>query len=130
MTRLIGINIPDKKNISIALTYIYGIGPTQAKRILLLAKIDFQKKTKDLTTTELNDIKKIIEGNKINVEGDLRRSVRADIKRLIEIDSYRGVRHVKKLPARGQRTKTNARTVRGRAKQTVGSGKRKASSPT
>jgi len=130
MTRLLGINIPDQKSIGIALTYVYGIGPTQAKRILALAKIDLQKKTKDLTTAELNEIKKIIEDKKIIIEGDLRRSLRADIKRLIEIDCYRGTRHVKKLPARGQRTKTNARTIRGRAKRTVGSGRRKAASPT
>jgi len=130
MTRLLGIDIPEQKNIVISLTYIYGIGLTRAKEILSLANIDPQRKTKDLTTEELNRIKEVIEEKKFKIEGDLRREQRANIKRLIDINSYRGMRHVRKLPVRGQRTKTNSRTTRGNVRRTVGSGRRKAPSPT
>lgn len=130
MTRLLGIDIPGQKNIVIALTYIYGIGPTRAREILGLAKIDPQRKAKDLTSEELNSIKKVIEGKKLRIEGDLRREERANVKRLININSYRGIRHMRRLPVRGQRTKTNSRTVRGNVRRTVGSGRRKAPSPT
>ena len=126
MARFLGINIPDNKNINIALTYIYGIGRSSSEKLLKEANIDFQKKTKDLSASELNSLKALIEKNKINTEGDLRREVRSNIKRLINVNSYRGIRHVKKLPLRGQRTKTNSRTVRGNVRRTVGSGKRKA----
>ncbi len=126
MVRFLGINIPDNKNINIALTYIYGIGCSSSEKLLKEADIDFQKKTKDLSASELNSLKELIEKNKINTEGDLRREVRSNIKRLININSYRGIRHVKKLPLRGQRTKTNSRTVRGNVRRTVGSGKKKA----
>ncbi len=130
MARLLGIDIPDKKHIVVALTYIYGIGPTRAREILKLANIDFQRKVQDLTREDLNNIKKIIEAKKFKIEGDLRREQKANIKRLIEINSYRGMRHIRKLPVRGQRTKTNSRTRRGNVKRTVGSGRRKAPSPT
>ncbi len=126
MVRFLGINIPDDKNINIALTYIYGIGRSSSEKLLKEANIDFQKKTKDLSVSELNSLKELIEKNKINTEGDLRRKVRSNIKRLINVNSYRGIRHTKKLPLRGQRTKTNSRTVRGNVRRTVGSGKKKA----
>ena len=126
MARFLGINIPDDKSINIALTYIYGIGSSLSEKLLEEANIDFGKKTKDLSISELNSLKELIEKNKIKTEGDLRRDLRANIKRLIDINSYRGVRHTKRLPLRGQRTKTNSRTVRGNVRRTVGSGKKKA----
>lgn len=129
MARLLGINIPDEKNIGIALTYIYGIGRSLSGHLLQEAKIDFQKRTKDLTAAELNTLKDLIEKKHISTEGDLRREIKANIKRLIEIDSYRGSRHIRKLPSHGQRTKTNSRTVRGNVRRTVGSGKNKAPAP-
>src|SRR5680860_292013 len=126
MARFLGINIPDDKSINIALTYIYGIGRSLSEKLLKEANIDFRKKTKDLSTTELNVLKELIEKNKIKTEGDLRRDLRANIKRLIDVSSYRGVRHTRRLPSRGQRTKTNSRTVRGNVRRTVSSGKKKA----
>ncbi|HUS51373.1 MAG TPA: 30S ribosomal protein S13 [Candidatus Paceibacterota bacterium] len=126
MARFLSINIPDDKSINIALTYIYGIGRSLSEKLLKEANIDFQKKTKDLSISELNVLKELIEKNKIKTEGDLRRDLRANIKRLIDVNSYRGARHTKRLPLRGQRTKTNSRTVRGNVRRTVGSGKKKA----
>ena len=126
MTRFLAISIPDDKSINIALTYIYGIGRSLSEKLLKEANIDFQKKTKDLSVSELNSLKELIEKNKIKTEGDLRRDVGANIKRLININSYRGIRHTRRLPLRGQRTKTNSRTVRGNVRRTVGSGKKKA----
>jgi small subunit ribosomal protein S13 len=128
--RFLGVNLPDEKNIEIALTYIYGIGLPLSRQILREANIDFFKKTKDLLPEELNRIKEVIEEKKIKIEGDLRREVKDNIKRLIELGCYRGVRHSKHLPVRGQRTKTNSRTVRGNVRKTVGSGRRKPPSPT
>jgi len=122
--RLIGINIPDNKRIEIALTYIYGIGRSLANKILYSAKIDLNKKAKDLTAEEVNRLKEIIEKN-YKIEGELRQLIRQNINRLKEIQCYRGIRHLKQLPVRGQRTKTNSRTVRGNVRRTVGSGKRK-----
>ncbi len=126
MARFLGINIPDDKSINIALTYIYGIGRSLSEKLLKEANIDFRKKTKDLNTSEFNTLKELIEKNKIKTEGDLRRDLRANIKRLIDVSSYRGVRHTRRLPSRGQRTKTNSRTVRGNVRRTVSSGKKKA----
>ncbi len=123
--RLIGINIPDNKRIEIALTYIYGIGPSLANKILKSAEVDFDKRAKNLTPEEINRLKEIIEKN-YKIEGELRQMVRQNISRLKEIQSYRGIRHLRRLPIRGQRTKTNSRTVRGNVRKTVGSGKRKA----
>ncbi|MEK9154898.1 MAG: 30S ribosomal protein S13 [Patescibacteria group bacterium] len=123
--RLLGVNIPDNKRVEIALTYIYGVGRTSANEILIGTKINFDKKAKDLTADELNKIKEYIE-KKYKTEGELRQFIRSNIGRLKEIQSYRGSRHMKRLPARGQRTKTNSRTVRGNVRKTVGSGKRKA----
>ncbi|MGE4554542.1 MAG: 30S ribosomal protein S13 [Candidatus Paceibacterota bacterium] len=128
--RFLGVNLPDNKNIEIALTYIYGIGLPLSRKILREARVDFFKKTKDLSGEELNRIKEVIEGKKFKIEGDLRREVKDNIKRLIEVGCYRGTRHAKRLPVRGQRTKTNSRTVRGNVRKTVGSGRRKAPSPT
>jgi small subunit ribosomal protein S13 len=122
--RLVGINIPDNKRIEIALTYIYGIGHSLANQILKSAKIDLDKRAKDLTSGEVNRIKEIIERS-YKIEGELRQLVKQNISRLKEIQCYRGIRHLKRLPTRGQRTKTNSRTVRGNVRKTVGSGKRK-----
>ncbi|NMB92514.1 MAG: 30S ribosomal protein S13 [Parcubacteria group bacterium] len=130
MARILGVDIPDNKNISISLTYIYGIGPSLVKKILNDTKIDPNKKTNKLSGQELNAIKDYIEKNKIKIEGDLRREIKSNIKRLIDINAYRGIRHIRRLPVRGQRTKTNSRTVRGNVRKTVGSGRRKAASPT
>jgi small subunit ribosomal protein S13 len=128
--RFAGINIPDNKQIWASLTYLYGIGPSLSRAILKEAKIAETKRAKDLSTQELNLLKEIIEKRGIKIEGDLRREVKTNIKRLIDIGSYRGSRHIKRLPARGQRTKTNSRTVRGNVRKTVGSGRRKAPTPT
>lgn len=124
MPRIAGIFIPDNKRIEIALTYIFGIGRTQASKILSKTKIDPGMKANKLTPDELNELKNIIEKN-YKVEGDLRRDIMLHIKRLKDIKSYRGLRHMKRLPVRGQRTKTNSRTVRGNKRVTVGSGKTK-----
>lgn len=122
--RLVGINIPDNKRVEIALTYIYGIGRTSAIKTIKAANIEFGKLAKDLSPEEINRLKEHIE-KKIKFEGELRQIIRGNIKRLKEIQCYRGRRHEKRLPARGQRTKTNSRTVRGNVRRTVGSGKRK-----
>ncbi len=122
--RLVGINIPDNKRIEIALTYIYGLGQPSAIKILKSAKISLDKRAKDLTAEETSRLREIIEKN-YKIEGELRQSVKQNISRLKEIQSYRGIRHLRKLPVRGQRTKTNSRTVRGNVRKTVGSGKRK-----
>ena len=121
--RIAGVNIPENKRLEVALTYVFGVGTTKAKNILENAKVSADKKAKDLSEKEVNAIRELVEKNKI--EGDLRREIAANIKRLKEIKCYRGIRHMKKLPVRGQRTKTNARIIRGRPKITMGSGKRK-----
>ena len=124
MPRLMGIDIPDNKRIEISLRYIYGIGPTRAAKILEVAKIDPGKRANTLTADEIRAIIAVIEAN-FHVEGDLRREVSQNIRRLISIGSYRGTRHRKGLPVRGQRTRTNARTRKG-AKHTVGAVRDKA----
>lgn len=124
MPRLMGIDIPGKKRIEYALRYIHGIGPTRAKVVLEESKVDPAKKAEDLTAEEIRAIIDVIQA-KYHVEGDLRREVSQNIRRLISIGSYRGTRHRKGLPARGQRTKTNARTRKG-AKHTVGAVRDKA----
>lgn len=118
MARIANVTIPTEKQVKIALTYVYGIGSTTALQILDLAKVEPETRVKDLTETELNRIRDIIAGN-YTVEGELQRRVTTNIKRLRDINSYRGVRHKNNLPSRGQRTRTNARTRRGR-RQTVG----------
>lgn len=122
--RLLGVNIPDAKKVKIALTYFYGIGLTLSEYILKETKIDGEKRAKDLIPEELNKIKDYIEKH-YKIEGELRQVVRSNISRLREISSYKGMRHSRKLPVRGQRTKTNSRTVRGNVRKTAGSGKRK-----
>lgn len=123
--RIAGVNIPNDKRIEIALTYIHGIGTTRANKILVDAKVNKDVRVKDLKETEVNTLREIVE-KKYTVEGDLRREVQSNIKRLREIGCYRGLRHAKHLPVRGQRTKTNSRTVRGNKRVTMGSGKSKA----
>jgi len=122
--RLIGVNIPDNKRVEISLSYIYGIGPSLARQIIKAAKIAPQKRVKDLNSQESNQLKDFIEKN-YKTEGELRQLIKQNIGRLKEIGCYRGLRHLKRLPARGQRTKTNSRTVRGNVRRTVSSGKRK-----
>ncbi|MDD2678025.1 MAG: 30S ribosomal protein S13 [Candidatus Paceibacterota bacterium] len=129
MVRFLNVNIPDNKNIDIALSYVYGIGPSFARKILKKAGIDSFKKTKDLAPSDFNKIKEIIDSEKIKTEGDLRREIKSNIQRLISVGSYRGTRHIRHLPARGQRTKTNSRTTRGYTRKTVGSGRKKAPAP-
>ncbi len=129
MPRIAGVNIPDNKRIQIALTYIYGIGDTLAKKILTETKIDFNKKAQDLTQQEMSDLKEYVEKH-YKIEGDLRRQIMVNIKRLKDIGTWRGLRHIKKLPVRGQRTKTNTRTVRGNVRKTMGSGRKPSASPT
>ncbi|MEK7122751.1 MAG: 30S ribosomal protein S13 [Patescibacteria group bacterium] len=122
--RIAGILLPQNKQIVYALPAVYGIGRTVAQSIVVRANVDGTKKTKDLTEEEQNRIRDLIEKT-YKVEGDMRREVLGNIKHLKEISSYRGSRHTKRLPARGQRSKTNSRTVRGNVRRTMMSGKRK-----
>lgn len=122
--RILGITIPDEKRIEMGLTALYGIGRARAHSILDQAKVEYGKKSKDLTADEENKLKEIIESFKL--EADLKREIGGNIKRLKDIKAYRGMRHARRLPARGQRTKTNARTLKG-VKKTMGSGKKKES---
>ncbi len=122
--RIAGITIPDNKRLEIGLTAVYGIGRPLAHTLLDKAGIDHGAKAKDLSTDEENKIRALIEEGGMLIEGELRREVGAHIKRLKDIGSYRGSRHTKRLPARGQRTKTNARTLKG-VRKTMGSGRRK-----
>jgi small subunit ribosomal protein S13 len=124
MARIAGITLPNKR-IEVALTSIYGIGRTRANEILAKLSINKDTRTNDLTVDEVNRLRDTIEKT-YKVEGELRREVMANVKRLKEIGSYRGSRHAKGLPARGQRTKTNSRTVRGNVRKTMGSGRVKA----
>ena len=121
--RILGITIPDEKRLEIGLSAIYGIGISSARRILDQVGIDRGKKAKALSLEEENSIRAVVE--KIPIEGNLKREVSANIKRLKDIKSYRGVRHQKRLPVRGQRTKTNSRTVLGNVRKTMASGRRK-----
>ena len=123
--RILGITIPNEKRLEIGLTCLYGIGIPAARKILDQVGIDRGKKAKDLTLDEENTIRGVVE--KILIEGNLKREIAANIKRLKDIKSYRGIRHMKRLPVRGQRTKTNSRTVRGNVRKTMASGKRKES---
>jgi small subunit ribosomal protein S13 len=119
MPRLLGVEIPSEKRIEASLTYIYGIGPTTAKRILDQTNIDPNLRARELSPQQLNDIIHAITDNKIAIEGDLRRELQSNLKRLQAINSYRGIRHRRGLPVRGQRTSTNARTRKG-PRKTVG----------
>lgn len=129
MVRIAGINIPDNKRIEIALTYIYGIGVSTSRKILSEQKVSPDTRTKDLSAEEANRLREAVE-KKHRVEGELRHIVKSNIKRLREIGCYRGLRHQKGLPSRGQRTKTNTRTVRGNVRRTMGSGRKKAGDKT
>jgi small subunit ribosomal protein S13 len=128
MARIAGVDLPRNKQVRIALTYIFGIGNPRARRILTAANVEPMKKVQDLGEDEVNRIRQVIEGEG-QVEGDLRKDVSMNIKRLIEIQSYRGLRHRRNLPTRGQRSHTNARTRKGPRKGTV-TNKRKATAKT
>ena len=120
--RILGISLPDEKHIDVALTSLYGIGRSRAQSILKDAKVAFDKKAKDVTADEENAIKKAMETLKF--EGDLKREVAGNIKRLKDIKAYRGIRHIRSLPVNGQRTKTNSRTRRGNTRKTMGTGRK------
>jgi small subunit ribosomal protein S13 len=123
MARIAGIDLPNKKRVEVGLTYIYGIGRTRSKSILYRAGVDFNKKVADLTEEEINKIRQIIETEGA-IEGDLRKEVSMNIKRLMEMGSYRGLRHRRGLPVRGQRTHTNARTRKGPRRGTIANKKK------
>lgn len=120
--RIAGITIPPEKRLEFALTALYGVGRSRAKAICASCAIDPTRKTKELSAEEENEVRRAIE--KYKIEGDLKREVSGNIKRLKDIGSYRGARHARGLPVRGQRTKTNSRTVRGNVRKTMGSGRR------
>lgn len=122
--RIFGVNIPDNKRAEIALTYLYGMGRSLSRKTLVAVKINMDKRAKDLTADEVLRIQNFIEKS-FPVEGELRQRIKRDIARLKELGTYRGTRHMRRLPARGQRTRTNSRTIRGNTRKTAGSGKRK-----
>lgn len=122
--RLLGVNIPDQKQVKYSLTYVYGIGLATAAKILAETKIDAKKLAKDLTQDEQNKLKNFVEKT-FRIEGELRQVIRQNVNRLKDLKVYRGIRHARHLPVRGQRTRTNSRTVRGNVRKTAGSGKRK-----
>ena len=128
MPRIAGINIPDNKQIQISLTYIYGIGRSLSLKILEQSNIDPVKKANELTEVEIGAVRKTIEGD-YKIEGELRREIMKDIKRLKEIKCWRGIRHLKNLPVRGQKTRKNSRTVRGNTRKTVSTGKKAPPAP-
>jgi small subunit ribosomal protein S13 len=123
--RIAGITIPEKKQLSIGLTAVYGVGRTTAQKVLTAAKVSLDAKPADLSVEQENAVRKLIEEK--TIEGNLKREVASNIKRLKDIKAYRGVRHMRRLPVKGQRTKTNSRTVRGNVRNTMGSGRRKES---
>ncbi len=129
MARIAGVNIPSEKRIEVSLTYIYGVGLSRSKVILNAVQINPDKRTKDLSESEVNRLREYLEKN-FKVEGNLKQEVLMNIKRLKEIGSYRGIRHTKGLPVRGQRTKTNNRTRRGNVRRTAGSGRKTAAEKT
>jgi len=124
MARIEGIDLPRTKRIEIGLQYIYGIGPSRAKEILTATKVNPDTRVKDLNENEVSALREYISKN-LQVEGDLRRDVQMNIKRLVEIGCYRGLRHRKSLPVRGQRTRTNSRTRKGPKKTVAGRGRRR-----
>jgi small subunit ribosomal protein S13 len=124
MARIEGVDLPRDKRVEVGLTYIYGIGPTAAQRILLATKVSPDTRVKDLTEAEVTALREFI-GKNFMVEGDLRREVQMNIKRLVEIGCYRGLRHRRNLPVRGQRTRTNARIRKGVKKTVAGRGRRR-----
>ncbi len=124
MARIEGVDLPRNKRVEVGLTYIYGIGPTRAKAILASTNVSPDTRVKDLSEAEVNSLRDII-GRSYKVEGDLRREVQMNIKRLVEIGCYRGLRHRRNLPAHGQRTRTNSRTRKGPKKTVAGRGRRR-----
>jgi small subunit ribosomal protein S13 len=124
MARIAGVDIPRNKHIGVALRYIYGIGPANSLKILTQAGVNPEVKTDDLSEDEVNRLREIID-KEFRVEGELRREINLNIKRLIEVGSYRGLRHRRNLPVRGQRTRTNARTRRGTRKTVAGRGRKR-----
>lgn len=120
--RILGITIPDDKRLEIGLTALYGVGRKRAKEMLDAAKVDHGKQAKDLTETEEAKLRELLEA--LRIEGDLKREITANVKRLKDIGAYRGTRHSRNLPVKGQRTKTNSRTVRGNKRNTMGSGRK------
>lgn len=124
MARISGVQLPQNKRIEVALTYIFGIGPSLSRRILNQAKIDINIRAKNLTEDQTNLLRQAIEKGGWKIEGELKREIGSNMKRLREISSYRGSRHARNLPVRGQRTKTNSRTVRGNVRKTMGSGRK------
>lgn len=130
MARIAGVNLPNEKRVEVALTYIYGIGLTLSQDILAKTKIDPNTRTKELTDTQVQQLRNEIEKGGLKIEGELKRDILSNIKRLKEIGSYRGNRHARHLPVRGQRTKTNTRTVRGNVRKTMGSGRKIATQKT
>jgi small subunit ribosomal protein S13 len=129
MARIASVNLPNNKRVEAALPYLYGIGPTLSRKILAITKVNPDTRVKDLTDEEVNKLRRVIEET-YKVEGDLKREILGNIKRLKEIGAYRGTRHAKGLPVRGQRTKTNSRTVRGNKRATATSGKKPAAQKT
>jgi small subunit ribosomal protein S13 len=125
MARIEGVDLPRNKRVEVGLTYLFGVGPTRARAILSATKVNPDTRIKDLTESEVSSIREYVSKN-YKVEGDLRREVQLNIKRLIEIGSYRGLRHRRNLPVRGQRTKTNSRTRKGTKKTVAGRGRRRA----
>jgi len=126
--RISGINLPDEKRVDIGLTYLFGIGRKNVVDVLKKADVDASKRIKGLTEEEQGRIQKVLET--LKMEGDLRVDIQGNIKRLREIGAYRGIRHTRNLPVRGQRTKTNNRTVRGNVRKTMGSGRKPSATPT
>lgn len=124
MARIEGVDLPRNKRVEVGLTYLYGIGPTRARKILAQTRVNPDTRVKDLSEADVSAIREFISKN-YKVEGDLRRDVQMSIKRLIEIGSYRGLRHRRNLPVRGQRSKTNARTRKGTKKTVAGRGRRR-----
>ena len=127
MARIAGVDIPAGKKVEVALTYIFGVGPSNAKVIVARAGVNSDRKVKDLTEEELARLREIID-KEYKVEGELRREVSFNIKRLVEVNTYRGLRHRRNLPVRGQRTRTNARTKRGPRKTVAGRGRKRGTS--
>lgn len=123
MARISGVTLPKEKRVEVALTYIYGIGPSTAKKILTKTNVSPDTRVHALSQEEEDRLRTVIE-KEFKTEGDLRRDISMNIKRLKDIKAYRGTRHAKRLPARGQRTKTNSRTVRGNSRKTMGSGRK------
>lgn len=130
MARIAGVTLPKDKRVEVGLTYIYGIGLTTSQQILERTQISPDTRVKDLTEDEVNKLRGAIEDGGMKLEGDLRREILSNVKRLKEIAAYRGLRHMRHLPVRGQRTKTNTRTVRGNTRKTAGSGRKAAAQKT